>query len=204
MLTVAEAEQIIKTHWDAAKCEEIALEFCAGRILAQSIHADRDYPPIDRVMMDGIAINKKAYDQGLRKFIIAGMATAGTAPLNLENIETCIEVMTGCPLPDGADLVIPYEELSIHQGVAEIIIDQHQKAQDFVHPQGSDCRLGEVIIPSGTRLKGIHLGILASFGYTKVLVEKPLKSRSLPPVMNSFPLTKTHNPINCVGRMFMP
>jgi len=172
MIPVEEAEQIIKTHWDAAKCEEIALEFCAGRILAQSIHADRDYPPINRVMMDGIAISKQAYDHGLRKFIIVGVATAGTAPPNLENIETCIEVTTGCPLPDGADLVIPYEELSIHQGVAEIIIDQNRKAKDFVHQQGSDCRLGEVIIPSGTRLKGVHLGILASFGYTKVVVEK--------------------------------
>jgi molybdopterin molybdotransferase len=175
MIPVEEAEQIIKTHWDAAKCEEIALEFCAGRILAQSIHADRDYPPINRVMMDGIAISKQAYEHGLRKFIIVGIATAGTAPPNLENIETCIEVMTGCPLPDGADLVIPYEELSIHQGVAEIIIDRDRKVKDFVHQRGSDCRLGEVIIPSGTRLKGIHLGILASFGYTKVLVEKPVK-----------------------------
>jgi molybdopterin molybdotransferase len=178
MLTVAEAEQIIKTHWDAAKCEEIALEFCAGRILAQSIHADRDYPPIDRVMMDGIAISKQAYDRGLRKFIIAGIATAGTAPLNLENIETCIEVMTGCPLPNGADFVIPYEELSIHHGVAgvaEIMIEKNRKAKDFVHQRGRDCRFGEVIIQSGARLKGIHLGILASFGYTKVLVEKTPK-----------------------------
>jgi molybdopterin molybdotransferase len=175
MITVEEAEQIIKTHWSNTKSEAIALEFCAGTILAQSIHADRDYPPIDRVMMDGIAISKQAYDHGLRKFIVAGMATAGTAPPNLENIETCIEVTTGCPLPDGADLVIPYEELNIHQGVAEIIIDQNRKAKDFVHQRGSDCRLGEVIIPSGTRLKGVHLGILASFGYTKVLVEKPLK-----------------------------
>ncbi len=175
MITVEEAEQIIKKYWINTKNEEIALEFCTGRILAESIQADRDYPPIDRVMMDGIAISKQAYDRGARKFVMAGIATAGTAPLNLENIETCIEVTTGCPLPNGADLVIPYEEISIKQGVAEIKIDQHCKAKHFVHQRGSDCHFGEVIIPSGTRLKGIHLGILASFGYTKVLVEKTLK-----------------------------
>lgn len=175
MITVEEAEQIIKTHWSAATNEETPLTTCTGKILAEPIYADRDYPPIDRVMMDGIAIHSKALNQGHRKFIIAGIATAGTAPLNLENIETCIEVATGCPLPNGADLVIPYEELSIHDGVAEIIVENDRKATDFVHQRGSDCRLGQLIIPSGTRLMGVHIGILASFGYTKVLVEKPLK-----------------------------
>jgi len=155
MITVEEAEQIIKTHWSAATREETPLTTCTGKILAESIYADRDYPPIDRVMMDGIAIHSKALNQGLRKFIIAGIETAGTTPLNLEKIETCIEVATGCPLPNGADLVIPYEELIIDNGVAEIIIDKARKATDFVHKRGSDCQSGELIIPSGTRHKSI-------------------------------------------------
>ncbi|APB34082.1 molybdopterin biosynthesis protein MoeA [Gloeomargarita lithophora Alchichica-D10] len=175
MITVERAEQIIKNHWFSTKSEEIALEYCAGKILAEPVYADRDYPPINRVMMDGIAINKKAYDLGLRAFPISGMATAGTAPLQLENIETCIEVMTGCVLPSGANLVIPYEQVHIHQGMANITVETDRNVQDFVHQEGSDCHLGELVIPPGTKLKGIHLGILASFGYSKLLVEKPIK-----------------------------
>jgi molybdopterin molybdotransferase len=175
MITVQEAEHLIKIHWSTTGSEEIALESCTGKVLAESIYADRDYPPTDRVMMDGIAINKKAYDQGVRKFPIAGVAAAGRAPLNLENIETCIEVTTGCPLPNGADLVVPYEELCIQNGVAEIMIDKSRKVRDCVHPRGSDCHAGKLVLASGTKLKGIHLGILASFGYTKVLVKKSPK-----------------------------
>lgn len=175
MITVATAEQIIQTHWLTPQYEFVPIGQCEGRVLAEPIYADRDYPPMDRVMMDGIAISKKSYDQGLREFKIAGMATAGTTPLHLENPEMCIEVMTGCPLPKGTDFIIPYEQLDIQQGVAKIITEINPQVNNSVHHQGSDCSSGSLVIPPGTKLKGIHLGILASFGYTEVLVESSLK-----------------------------
>lgn len=175
MISVQTAAQIIQKYWLKPESESIPLEQCHGKILAEPIYADRDYPPIHRVMMDGIAICKKSYDRGQRKFPIVGLATAGRAPLKLQNPETCIEVMTGCALPDGTDLIIPYELLHISQGIAEIKDDTNIGTNYFVHRKGSDCDAGSLIIPPGIKLQGIHVGILASFGYTQIAVEKPVK-----------------------------
>lgn len=175
MITVENAAQIMQAAWTASQTEVVPLQRCEGRILAEPIYADRDYPPIDRVMMDGIAIPKKTYDQGCREFPLMGSAMAGMAPLHLENPNAGIEVMTGCALPGGTDLVIPYEQLSLHQGVAKITVETDRNIKDFVHQKASDCQGGELVLTPGTRLKGTHLGILASFGYTKLLVKQWIK-----------------------------
>lgn len=115
MVTVQEAEAIIKDHWLPAKTESIPIASCVGRVLAEPIYADRDYPPINRVLMDGIAINYAAYAAGQRSFAVAGIAPAGTSPATLPDPQQCLEVMTGCALPLGSDLVIPYEQIRIEE-----------------------------------------------------------------------------------------
>lgn len=171
MITVQEAEAIIKAQWLPPTVESIAIANCAGRILAEVIRADRDYPPINRVIMDGIALNYAAYAAGQRRFAIAGIATAGTSTASLADPQQCLEVMTGCALPLGSDLVIPYEQISIEQGIATLTHEAERNSGDFIHTQGSDCHAGDLILSPGIRLKGIHIGILASFGYSQVLVE---------------------------------
>ncbi len=171
MITVQEAEAIMSAQWLPPKVESIAIANCTGRRLAEPIRADRDYPPINRVMMDGIAINHAAYAAGQRTFVVAGMATAGTTTATLANPEQCLEVMTGCALPEGSDLVIPYEQISIEQGLATLIHETERNSGDFVHQQSSDCAAGALILRPGITLKGIHIGILASFGYSQIQVD---------------------------------
>ncbi len=171
MISVQEAEAVIKAQWLPPRTESIPIAKCTGRILAEPIYADRDYPPINRVMVDGIAINYAAYAAGQRRFVVAGTAAAGTSTATLADPQQCLEVMTGCPLPLGSDLVVPYEQISIEQGVATITHEVERSRGDFVHQQGSDCTAGALVLHPGITLKGVHVGILASFGYSHVQVE---------------------------------
>ena len=91
-----------------------------GRVLKENIVADRDFPPFNRVSMDGIGICFDSFINGQRKFKIEGIQPAGSPQLTLKNSENCIEVMTGAVLPRNVDVVIPYEQVEIENSVATI------------------------------------------------------------------------------------
>lgn len=140
-------------------------------IIDQPIVADRDYPPYNRVMMDGIAINYVSYEQGLREFFIAGIQPAGIAALGPIESNQCIEVMTGAPMPGGLDLVVPYEHIEISESVAKIIVEAPRARMDNVHLKGSDCKAGEEVLSYGQTLNGPHVGIATSMGILPKLTE---------------------------------
>ena len=120
MLTPAEADAAIAAHLTQFPEEVLTLPACAGRVLRQDIHAERDAPPFDRVAMDGIAIAIAAFQSGRREFRVAAMQAAGQAPVSLESPTDCIEVMTGASLPSGCDTVVPVERIGVAAGVATI------------------------------------------------------------------------------------
>ncbi|MFP5385691.1 MAG: molybdopterin molybdotransferase MoeA [Bacteriovoracia bacterium] len=124
--------------------------------------ADRNYPPFHRVMMDGIAVSFADYEKGQRVFRVQDICAAGEPQKTLT--EGCMEVMTGTPLPNGADLVVQYEHLSIENGIATIIVDCERKRFDSVHLEGSDCKRGDVVLTEGQYWNGPHVGIAASMG----------------------------------------
>lgn len=150
MLTVQEASHIV-----SEKMPKYALG-------SGTIHADRNYPPFDRVMMDGIAVKFEDYSKGIREFKIEGVASAGEPQKTLKS--GCLEVMTGCPLPENSDLVIQYEHLKIENGMAKVIVESDRSRLDSVHPEGSDCKKGDVVLQSGHFMNGPHAGIAASMG----------------------------------------
>jgi molybdopterin molybdotransferase len=128
------------------------------------IYADRSYPPFDRVMMDGIAVNYDEFSQGRRVFQIAGVAPAGEAQKILSDKVFCLEVMTGAPLPNGTNLVIPFEHLKIESGIATIVKDLSRERFENIHAAGSDCLEGELVLKAGSALNGPHQGIASSMG----------------------------------------
>jgi molybdopterin molybdotransferase len=153
MISTLEATQIFRNKL-----------FVQSEVLSLPIFADRDYPPMDRVMMDGIALNFETFDLGLRRFVIEGIQAAGGPQKTLQNSQHCLEVMTGAILPLGTDLVIPYEHLEINQGVATIVNEVPRNRLENVHLKGSDCRESELVLKSGVRLNGPRAGIAASMG----------------------------------------
>ncbi len=169
MLTTSEASAAILAAMPAAATETIQLENASGRVLQQSVVAERDQPPFDRVTMDGIAIAYADFDSGTIKFPIQAMQAAGDPTQTLE-AGHCIEIMTGASLPNAADCVVPVERINVIDGAAEIEADYAAKQQQFVHPRGSDHAKGTLLLAPGTRISPMDIAIIASCGLTEVSV----------------------------------
>ena len=123
MISVKEAKNIVLNSTQDFGVEEIPFIKSVGRILKEKIFADRDFPPFNRVSMDGIAIDFQSFKNGQRSFKIEGIQAAGSEQITLQNSNNCIEVMTGAVLPNNTNTVIRYEDVTIENGIATITID---------------------------------------------------------------------------------
>jgi molybdopterin molybdotransferase len=173
MIPFHEALQLLLQNTPCVRAETCRIEAATGRILRQVIQADRAYPPFDRVMMDGFAL--RVADIGnSRCFRVTGTAPAGRPAAALSgHANSCIEVMTGAPLPSGADCIVPVEETS-RQGAEEITIAASFEAVAgrFIHRAGSDTAKGEILVPSGSLLGSREIGVAASCGAATLVVSK--------------------------------
>lgn len=171
MITVAEAKELILQHPGDFGTECIPLAQALGRILKEDIYADRDFPPFNRVAMDGIAINYRFFQYGVRDFKIEGIQAAGAAQQTLENAANCYEVMTGACLPANTDTVIRYEDLDIQTLMASVNLTEIKEGQN-VHTQGSDTEKDSLLIAKETRITAAEIGVLATVGKAVVTVAK--------------------------------
>jgi len=169
MIAVEQALSIILAHSHQFSCTAIPLKKAVGKVLMEDIYADRDFPPFDRVTMDGIAIKYSAYQAGQKDFKIAGVGAAGSPQIEIEEATTCVEIMTGAMLPRGADTIVRYEDLSIKDGHATIEIDTVKFAQN-VHFKGEDRKQGDLVIAKNRRLSPAEIGVLATVGKSLVQV----------------------------------
>lgn len=171
MISVSEALQLVCAQVRNYGTEEIDLLQSTSRILAQDIVADRPYPPFNRVTMDGIAINSKAFSTGRRAFKIEGVQAAGQPQQILIDIDNCLEVMTGAVLPANADVVIPYEQCEIIDGIAKVTIDEISTLQN-VHLEGTDSKKGDILVKAGHKITPAVIALIAASGLSKVLVKR--------------------------------
>jgi molybdopterin molybdotransferase len=174
MISVEQAKDIILNASQDFGIEEIPFIKSVGRILKEEIVADRDFPPFNRVAMDGIAIDYASFHKGQRAFHIEGIQAAGSKQITLQNFENCIEVMTGAVLPNKANTVIRYEDITIKNGIATINIDTINDNQN-VHQKGKDGKVGDVLIHQNKIISAAEIGVLATVGKSKVKVAKQPK-----------------------------
>lgn len=172
LISVAEAETIISKHLDTSAVESVPLHTAHGRYLRQDVLADRLLPPFDRVMMDGIAISHARYAAGGTSYPISGTQAAGSAQLTLSDANSCIEVMTGCALPEGCDCVIPVEQIEVSGNTATLRNGDEHRLGQYIHPAGSDGPAGEILLHNGQRLGPTELTIAASVGATNLQVSR--------------------------------
>lgn len=170
LLTIADAQRLIGEHLPCLPIESLPLAQCAGAVLRESVHAERDLPPFDRVTMDGIALDSAAPREGLRRLAIQATQAAGDAPLTLAARGSCIEVMTGAVLPGGCDAVIPVEQITVSGGEAALKPGIACEPWQFVHRRGSDTRQGALLLAPGTRLGPPEIAIAASAGMARAHV----------------------------------
>ena len=170
MITVAEATQLIAQTHRSYPAERVPLSAAKGRVLREPVRADRDFPPFDRVTMDGIAISYAGWQAGRRHFQVQGTQTAGSPPQQLLGPDACIEVMTGAVLPLGADTVIRYEDFEQQEGMAAVGAEGQVKQGQNVHPQGQDRSIGAELLSPGRLMGPPEIAVAASVGRAELLV----------------------------------
>jgi len=166
VITVGEAWQRILDALPDYGVEDVAVEEAAGRVLRAAVGAERDQPPFDRVMMDGIALRHA----GARRLRVQGTQHAGDPPLELADDASCIEIMTGAALPSGADTVIPVERIRLTDGTVELEEGYEAEPGRFIHRRGSDHAAGTGLLEAGCLLGAPEVAVLASQGLAAVSV----------------------------------
>lgn len=145
--------------------ELVQLEAAAGRVLAESAAADRDYPPVDRSVRDGYAVRAADLPGDLP---VAGEVRAGQAARMKLEAGQAIEIMTGAPIPPGADAVVMVEH-TVRQGFS-VRVDRTAESGQFINPRGSEAKCGETLLAAGQRLDFAQIALLATIGKTQVRV----------------------------------
>ncbi|MFP2997140.1 molybdopterin molybdotransferase MoeA [Spongiivirga sp. MCCC 1A20706] len=169
-ITFTEALETIANQVRKFPIVSVPITEAGDCFLAEDLIADRDFPPYDRVAMDGIAINYSSFESGILQLPIQETAAAGSPQKTLINRDDCIEIMTGGILPNNADTVIRYEDLAIENGVANIMIDTVKQKQN-IHFKGVDIKQGTVVKSKGERLSSAEINVAAAIGkdYLKVI-----------------------------------
>jgi len=177
MISSDDALKIILENSMSLPISKVPIRESLGMVLAEDILADRDFPPFDRVTMDGIAILSKSWDDGVREFKVQGIQAAGEPRTLLLDPNNAIEIMTGAVLPEKTDTVIKVEELAFNEegGSRTVTMESVQvQVNKNVHKKGSDHRAGDVLIRKGDIIRSPEIGVLATVGKSVVhVVENP-------------------------------
>ncbi|MCH8231239.1 MAG: molybdopterin molybdotransferase MoeA [Bacteroidetes bacterium] len=173
MISTTEATRIIADNAVKFQKKKVPLLECSAKMVAENSYADRDFPPYERVTMDGIAIKASSWTKGVRNYEIERLQPAGSIRTKLQGDDNAIEIMTGAILPENTDAVIQYEEIEIMEKegkrIASIQSSQVVPYQN-VHRMGEDRKAGELLIPEGTIIAAPEIGVMASAGMWEVLV----------------------------------
>jgi molybdopterin molybdotransferase len=159
-LSVTAAQQCVLESIKLLGSESVKLEQSLGRVLAEDIHANRDQPPYDVSAMDGFALRSADVAGALAVLEIIEDIKAGDMPCKTLQAGQCARIMTGAPVPPGADAVIRVEDT---QAVADaqVQINVAVKANNDIRPRGESMREGEVVLARGTEITPGAVGMLA-------------------------------------------
>ncbi len=168
-LTFAEARARVLAEVRGARetpaAEETGLDRAAGRVLAEAVAADRDSPAVARSVRDGYAVRAADLPGELR---IVGEVRAGERFSSTVGPGQAVEIMTGAPIPAGADAVVMVEHARRVDGCVRI--DGEAEPGQFINPKGCEAAAGQVVLGQGKRLDYSDVAMLAAFGRSRVLV----------------------------------
>ncbi|MDJ0908535.1 MAG: molybdopterin molybdotransferase MoeA [Woeseiaceae bacterium] len=167
MFTTEEASKAIRDAVNALSTESVGFQQAVGRVLHQAVVAERDQPPFDRVMMDGIAIRYSEFAEGQRTFAVQSTQHAGDERQSLKPGHA-IEIMTGASLPQDADCIIPVERIIVNDLGAHVRGDYEATERQFIHACGSDHTKGTELLARGKRVTAADIAVIASAGLSEV------------------------------------
>ncbi|MCH8205664.1 MAG: molybdopterin molybdotransferase MoeA [Chloroflexi bacterium] len=182
MLSVEEARDRILSFFNVLEAEETPLLEALGQVLAEDVVAGFDIPPLANSAMDGYAVlsaSLKGASSGAPVDLnVIGSVAAGELPADRVTLGTAVRIMTGAPIPEGADAVVPFEDTdeadrrSSGADLGRIAIRVEVERGADIRPSGQDVRDGERVLTKGTTLRPAEVGVLASLGHDRVRVTR--------------------------------
>ena len=185
MLSVEEAFERIMAYFSPLESEEVPILQALGQTLAEDVTAPQQIPPLDNSAMDGYALKhadiKGADPDSPTELKVIGMVAAGDVPAAPVEPGTAIRIMTGAPVPQGSDTVVPFEDTDEVErerqglGLDRININVELPLGANVRPAGEDVKQGALVLEKGTVVRPAEVGVLASLGKGAVhVVRRPV------------------------------
>ena len=172
-LSVRDAQTCVLEHVLIRDTEVVKLEASLGRVLAEEIRANRDQRPYDVSAMDGFALRSTDLAMTPVALTIIEDIKAGDMPGKTVQAGQCSRIMTGAPVPQGADAVIQVERTKL-DGPADVFIETSVAAGQNIVPKGSEATQGAVLLDEGVRIGAAQLAVMASVGVVEpVVARKP-------------------------------
>ena len=168
MISIAEAARIVRDATRELDAETVALGQSVGRILAENVIADVDLPPFDRSQMDGFAVRAEDVNDVPARLKIVGEAAAGNGWRGELKSNETVRIMTGAPVPVGADAVQKLEEARENDDFVEIL--QAVKTGENIVRRAAEISAGKTVFERGEPISAAMIASLASFGYARVRV----------------------------------
>jgi molybdopterin molybdotransferase len=167
MIPFKEAEDIVSSHLVDTGTEQVELAHCLGRVLAQDVTADIDFPPFDKSAMDGYACRAEEIDRPLE---VQETIAAGALPTKPVGVGQCSKIMTGAQIPEGADCVFMVEQAEVQDDGR--VRYTGKKIPGNICRQGEDIKAGDVVLAAGVRIEPAHIAVLAGVGCVEPVVSK--------------------------------
>ncbi|MDX9929311.1 MAG: molybdopterin molybdotransferase MoeA [Bacteroidales bacterium] len=167
MISFERAHKIVLSYAFPTGSESVSFMASAGRVLAEKIRSDIDIPPFDKTAVDGYACRRE--DLGMELEMLE-VVSAGMQPEYSIEAATCAKVMTGAPVPEGADFVFMVEDALITDGGKVIFTGKSSK--DNISRTGEDVRTGDVVLERGIQIRPQDIAVMASVGCTLVKVSR--------------------------------
>jgi molybdopterin molybdotransferase len=168
MISVQEAHRIIREHLALPGTEKLPLEELLGRVLAIDVQAPFPLPPFTNAAMDGFALKyddiRNAAPESPVTLRVMDRIKAGSAPDQSVVQGSCMEIMTGAPLPEGCDTVVAFEDTSGF-GSPSVEIFKAQKKGANIRRKGEEIAESDLLLTKGMLLSPSETAVLASFGY---------------------------------------
>ncbi len=149
---------------------ELLLGAALGHVLAADVHAPGDLPPFANTAMDGYAVRSDDTSTAPVELSVIGVLAAGTAPTRAVESGTAIQIMTGAPIPPGADGIAIVERTAPGRSSGTVRILDQVPIGAYIRPAGSDLRRGDLAVPAGAVISPAHVALLASVDATIVSV----------------------------------
>ncbi|MCK5590210.1 MAG: molybdopterin molybdotransferase MoeA [Dehalococcoidales bacterium] len=187
MVSVEEALQKILSCIEVLEPETKPILDCSRQVLAEDIRSTIDIPPLDNSAMDGYAVKAEdihGVSEASPKILsVTGKVAAGSMPKGEVKRGSAIRIMTGAPLPQGADAVVPFEDTdeiarkASHRDLSQIGILREVREGMNVRRKGEDIAKGSLVLKKGTVLRPSEIGVIASLGRpTVAVIRRPVVS----------------------------